>query len=369
MDMLLLTEGIMAGSRQHFIPRFLQKGFASKVQKQEYYAWVFTKDESPYEANLRNIGLENAFYGKPEESKIDDILTEREDVYSKYVNKLREYDSTRPLEGKMPSEFVTHLMVRAKHIRESFCEVGDVLIDSAKKKLDSPEKIKQMLLNLVVNHPELIEQSLREAIDKEFSQEMFPQDKRDEFVQIAMSTIIPQMLPGLEAEGYELFSQVFAKMEDEMPAVAKEGQIKALSKSVAPEKIVEKLDGLHWSLNVIAKHTFILGDIGPIARYEPGLHFKPFFFAKGELSQIFLPISDKHIIVGKSSKDSQIPALNEINEVSASLSQYYFISSSNRENEKKLSNMISSKSSIISVDENTEIEETLNRGFFGKSNN
>ena len=357
----------MAGSRQHFIPRFLQKGFASKVQKQEYYTWVFTKGENPYEANLRNIGLENAFYGKPEESNIDDILTKREGTYFEYVNRLREYDSAQSLDGRVPSEFVTHLMVRAKHIRESFCEIGDALIDSAKKKLDSPEKMNQMLLNLLANDPELIEQSLRKAIEKERLQGA-TQHEKDVLIKYAMSTIIPQMIPQLGAEGYALFSQVFPKMKGEMPAVAKNAQIKALLKSVAPEKIVEKLDGLYWSLNVIAKHAFILGDIGPIARYEPEFHFKPFFFAKGELSQIFLPISDKHMIVGKSSKDSQIPELYELNNASASLSQYYFISSSNSENEKILSNMIASRSSNISVDENAEIDETLDRGFFGKSN-
>ena len=80
---------------------------------------------------------------------------------------------------------------------------------------------------------------------------------------------------------------------------------------------MEKFDRFHWSLNVSAKHTFVLGDIGPIARYEPELQFKLFLFAKGELSQIFLPISDKHMIVGKSSKDSLTPELYEINEASA----------------------------------------------------
>ena len=351
----------MAGSRQHFIPRFLQKGFVSKVKKQEYYAWVFTKEEKPYEANLKNIGIEKYFYGKPEDSKTDDLLTEREGVYSEYINNLRECDSNRPLDGGIPSEFVSHLMVRAKHIRESLCEVGDVLIDSAKKKLDSPVKIKQMLSN----QPELIEQALREAIDKKCSRKV-PQHKKDKLVQSAM-LIMPQIIAGLGTEDHELFSQLLAKMKDEMPAVAKDAQIKGLSKSVAPEKIVEKFDCFHWSLNVTAKHTLVLGDIGPIARYEPELQFKLFLFAKGELSQIFLPISDTHMIVGKSSKDSQTPELNEINEASASLSQYYFISSNNSENKKKLSNMISSKSSVISDKENKEIEETLDREFHGKS--
>ena len=46
------------------------------------------------------------------------------------------------------------------NIRESFQEAGTTVIDIAKRKLDSPEKFYQMLSNMVVNKPELIEESL-----------------------------------------------------------------------------------------------------------------------------------------------------------------------------------------------------------------
>ena len=118
-----------------------------------------------------------------------------------------------------------------------------------------------------------------------------------------------------------------------MPNITKGAHIKALSKGVTPEKFVEKFDGFDWSLNVTTKQNFILGDIGPVGRYAPSLEFMPFLFSKGELTQVFLPISDKHMIVGRSNTNLPYSEFDEINGASASLSQYYFISSKNRERE------------------------------------
>jgi Protein of unknown function (DUF4238) len=53
----------MAGTRHHIIPRFLLKGFASKVERDQTFAWVFRKGRIPFETNINNI-VENDFYGK-----------------------------------------------------------------------------------------------------------------------------------------------------------------------------------------------------------------------------------------------------------------------------------------------------------------
>lgn len=358
----------MAGARQHFFPRFVNKGFSSKIQKNEYYTWVFTKDGIPYETNVRNIGLEKFFYGKPDESVVDEILTKQEVIFSEQLDQLRAFHSTCPLDGRFPSEFITHLIIRAKHLRESFQRAGSKVMDIVKRNLDSPEKFYHMLTNLVVNRPELIEQSLSEELDKKLPPGI-PKHVKKMLIEFAKLSFIPHMLPNFSVEGHALFNQLFTKMIDEMPNITKGAHIKALSKGITPEKFFVKFDGFHWSLNVSPKHTFIFGDIGPVAMYEPSLEFKPFLFAKGELIQVFLPISDKHMIVGKANTNLPNPEFDEINEASASLSQYYFISSKNGQGEKKLSNIIASKSSNISVDEISDVEKMISKEWFGTRNN
>lgn len=97
----------MSGKNQHFIPQFLQKGFAcvkqtntgfcqqvkSPKQKQEQ-VWVFEKTRKPYLTNVRNKGAERFFYG-PEDSELDKTITDAERKYSNIVNSLRKEISPR----------------------------------------------------------------------------------------------------------------------------------------------------------------------------------------------------------------------------------------------------------------------------------
>jgi Protein of unknown function (DUF4238) len=52
----------MAGERQHFLPRFLLKGFASRQSRQQFYTWVFQKGKEAFETNILNVGLAKNFY-------------------------------------------------------------------------------------------------------------------------------------------------------------------------------------------------------------------------------------------------------------------------------------------------------------------
>jgi len=46
----------MAGIRQHILPRFLLKGFASKVVGQEVFTWVYREEGKFFESNIINGG-------------------------------------------------------------------------------------------------------------------------------------------------------------------------------------------------------------------------------------------------------------------------------------------------------------------------
>lgn len=71
----------MAGSRHHVIPRFLLRGFASRVtskanKKENIFVWVHSKGKAPYECNIVNVGVEREFYGQGAQS-VDDEITNR----------------------------------------------------------------------------------------------------------------------------------------------------------------------------------------------------------------------------------------------------------------------------------------------------
>jgi Protein of unknown function (DUF4238) len=65
----------MAGRRQHTIPRFLLKGFASKTAGKEVFLWLYRQDTDAIETNIKNVSAEKDFYGKAGELSVDDQIT------------------------------------------------------------------------------------------------------------------------------------------------------------------------------------------------------------------------------------------------------------------------------------------------------
>ncbi|HGG7003028.1 TPA: DUF4238 domain-containing protein, partial [Salmonella enterica subsp. enterica serovar Abortusovis] len=64
----------MAGKRQHFIPRFLQRAFSIERNGKYFTNW-YRKDYSKNNMIIENIGLENKFYSIFDDSSVDDKMT------------------------------------------------------------------------------------------------------------------------------------------------------------------------------------------------------------------------------------------------------------------------------------------------------
>ena len=65
----------MAGVRQNILPRFLLKGFASRLEAQEVFTWVFRKGRNIFEANIKNVAVEKHFYTQVANTSVDDEIT------------------------------------------------------------------------------------------------------------------------------------------------------------------------------------------------------------------------------------------------------------------------------------------------------
>src|SRR5205814_10074769 len=68
----------MAGVRQHIIPQFLLKGFASRTTSKAAFTWVYRKRAPPFETNIINVTVEGKFYDKDAETSADDLITDLE---------------------------------------------------------------------------------------------------------------------------------------------------------------------------------------------------------------------------------------------------------------------------------------------------
>lgn len=354
----------MAGIRQHFFPRFLQKGFASRETRKETYTWVYAVDREPFEANIKNIGVGKYFYGSSEESIVDDLITERESGFSDFIHELRKETHDKKIDSGVPSELITHLIVRSQHTRESLSDSLKLLVDIFQENLSGTEDFKKLVANVWKKNPELIEVNIRKEVIANFPQNT-PSQLIDKVVDYHKNNIFCS-LDGKYEDGFLFFKQLFLKMRNEVISIAKGAQIKALSKGVVPDKHLEKYQKLVWKLFVVPGGNFISGDIGPIGIYNHDNSFQPFLFSKGEIVQVMLPISGSHIVVGGHERPVLMYDQNRINCEIASVSKYYFISSCNNQYSLELKNLIGSKCLNISDDELARTKNDFKGNFFGE---
>src|SRR5262249_26180234 len=103
-----------ATKRQHFLPRLLQAGFASRSTGQQAYVWSFRREADPIDTNIVNVGTDRSFHGRGE---LEDKISGDEREYAKLIAELREGGFPTGSET-LAAELVTHLLVRTKNFRD-----------------------------------------------------------------------------------------------------------------------------------------------------------------------------------------------------------------------------------------------------------
>ena len=143
----------MAGNRHHIIPRFLQKGFVSRIIKHKKDAIVFTWHYMKNNAlpntdfSTKDTIVSEYFYGRQGETNADDEITKLEEVkFSPLVNKLRD-GSCDPNESKTEvAQLVAHLSVRTKVIRKGFEQMSGKMFEGIGNILTNDETVSNLIL-------------------------------------------------------------------------------------------------------------------------------------------------------------------------------------------------------------------------------
>lgn len=158
----------MAGIRHHILPRFLLKGFASRVQDEEVFTWVYHKERNPYETNTKNVSVEKYFYGKEGELCADDEITKLEGEYAVLIEELRNKDDRVEVSDIRIGEFIVHLLFRTKLLRNFAHKSFKYMLDEFAEHFSDFKNIKKFILK----RPDLIKEKLKKELKK------YPASKR-----------------------------------------------------------------------------------------------------------------------------------------------------------------------------------------------
>lgn len=295
----------MAGDRHHILPRFIMKGFASRLDAKPVFTWLYRKGAEPREVSTRDIAVGRLFYESPEGSA-DSELTEAEVAYSATVDCLRTASNGSFVPPVDAGELVAHLLTRTKHLRDSFEEMGDFAIARFDEFLSRPDALEQM----IQSSPGLQEEVIVKVLST-LPPELHPNARRT--LQVALPHLLPKFIeeagPAFAKEAGDAMKAVRMKV----PELVKVSHVKALQKSTAPEERVEIYSRLQWSVQDSCV-PLGLGDVAALFEVEGSRRFKPIDEKGDQLVGVYLPVTTTRLLIGRPEGhqgDLEIPQIRD----------------------------------------------------------
>lgn len=341
----------MAGKRQHFIPQFIQKGFASHVVGDEVFTWVYRKGAKAFNANIKNVGVEGFFYSEDNDSALDDTITVAEGAFSQLVNKLRKDSAVSLSDSVQVAQLFAHLEVRTRYLRQSFFATGNHLFNELMVFLSDPASCESYFRRKIKNDPSLI----RDFLSDELCKRGLPQEAIPMLMRLR-GLLIERAMPSMVEQMAQMAAYFRAEMPTKLKEASKSGHIKALTQTIAPNVKVYRYETLNFKVEVSEETGLPLGDSAVLFHVDAAREFKPFIEKDDVLVAVILPISSTQVLVG-SEKDYKIDLSVLPHAIAVSSLEYFIVSEASPENED-LSTFISENAHLLTM---SQIEKLIDK--------
>ncbi|UKE46241.1 MULTISPECIES: DUF4238 domain-containing protein [Xanthomonas translucens group] len=317
----------MAGRRQHYLPRFLQRPFRHRASDKQDYVHAHESTRS-YAPSTMGLGQERDFYGSAAASCADENITESENRLAAILNRLNESCSVSQGDQAL---LVGALAVRTKKMRESLEAVVKVF-SSEMSELLQKHGIGRRDIEVYWSDRSKLEAMIQEELKKvppmprEMRAKVISRLKQQWHGQRAQ--IIAQMQAGIKA----LATDLFRRMDHESAQIADRAFRRVFEGDpTIPERVASLTRIYDFSvISACEREEFILGDsaaIGFRADRSPRLPIGD-LNDDSPLEQIYLPISPTRCIAAVRKGGNAWAQPADINEASAALSHRFFISRS-----------------------------------------
>jgi hypothetical protein len=347
----------MAGIRHHILPKFLLKGFANKVVGQEVFTWVYRKGGKAFEANTIKVGVEKHFYGIEGELTVDDEITKVEGEFAFSLSELRLKKDSYEVSDPKAIEFIVHLGMRTKHLRDSVIDMGTFLADKLFTYFSEEGNFKAWFIRSCERNPELIKKPLLEVIQKVNISAYKKAMARQRIKRMPVKHLIPliDVMDDEMSESAVLFQGLRIQLMETMSGMVKQAHIKSLAKGLIPEPKFESYRQLHWHIRQ-SDAPLILGDVGCLFELAGEDRFKSLGGKSEEIQKVYLPISTDRMLVGSQLTTAPEIDFKVINEAVAKCSRDYFVCSAPSPDMLHLAAVIGEESEMITRE---EMEETI----------
>ena len=337
----------MSGKRQHFIPRFLQEGFASHIAGDAIFAWVYRKDRPVFNTNIINVGVECLFYTREQDTLADDLITKAEGPLSALVEELRNSTPGDISDPRVP-ELIAHLEFRTRHVRQTFVQTGSYLVSRFIDFVADQDFFIRYLERKFQNDPSMI----RESLSKELLEQRLPQSMLEPIMKMTVPLIpifMAQLKPMLPMMAAELRRVLPGKLSEAM----KSGHIRALKENTPPKVRIQQYKELAYNILSVETDSLILGDSAVLFHVDGPKPYKVLLEKDDVLRAVFLPLSPHTLLVG--SRDGRSPSISNLRQALARCSLEYFVAHENSDENSLLREQIGEEAYPLTKEQMEEI--------------
>ncbi|MEO8604814.1 MAG: DUF4238 domain-containing protein [bacterium] len=342
------------GPRQHFLPRFMLAGFATRVQpkkqgKTTVWTYRFRQGLPPLELTTKQIGAEHNFYVRNGDPAIDVAFQEHENDAGALVAEMRRLRSVPIEPACSPAQLVVGLFMRSRNTRLALLDITTRVKAEVLGKLEDPELRRMPLIRHLRTRPLVI----TDALERE-------QGRPPTVPEVdAAITFYENALHG--AEGTKWLARQYRNFAENNPTIegAKQVHLRVLESGILPAARLNQLAAMHWRVEIFDTGSFILGDVGPLLFDPDGCGFRGMLAFNVQPGIVMLPISDRFLLVGREAglESTELPDTDAINTASSSFSAEFFVATQSGERELRYLTSLGSGDILLGDADLTKLAE------------
>lgn len=314
----------------HFVPQFLMKGFS---ENEEHVFVYFKGKNKEFRTTTREIGAENYFHGRDDlETKIGEKF---EGTAGALLKKLREENYSQPIESSFLPQLIHNHSFRTQNLRRFTKNSLEILLFEIINFYKDPENVRKTTTKLIQEDSFIyrkgIENSIKEFafLNKKMRDQFYNKAKRDLLEQLSKPNSHIDFQEGLFIEISNLTRGVIinclATLKNDVEESHNSNIRKMLeSQNLSELNVIKYLNNFQWELIVKDENSFILGDCTCLYFFNKESIYKSFYKTLN-FEIVALPISPKHLIIGKKKDFTFRVSPKEINLYSAKCSLNFFI--------------------------------------------
>lgn len=308
----------MAGKRQHYVPRLLQRGFLADDDGER--TWLHRAGGPVRLVGIKDVGTEDWFYsrkGAPGELTLDDAITTFEQDLGKDVAILRTTPAGAQIEAGLAARITVHLVMRTVHLRRTIEHGIDGVTDEIESLFTDPTRLGAMM---GIDSP-LLGSAVIDAI-RSTAQDLVPAGFPAALSERLLAFYMRERGGELAAQAVATLTPMFPTLFKDLASRVRDSHNAIVAKPLDDHGWVNALTGFHWTIE--AGVDLILPDAVALAR-ETGQPLAPLLFTTAaDAELILLPVAHDRVLVGRRDAATAID-LTTYNTEAAASCQAFFI--------------------------------------------